>query len=467
MKLTQSVVSTILRMRRLWSVPAAVSVWTALEFSSSSTNAFLLRPPTLLTVSARPRPLFLTSSSSTLSVPQNATLEASASSESILLVPPPPSAISISNADDDDDDAFFRRVRQQWPLKLQYWLRDSGLLRTVVDVLTLVAVVPQVLQQHSEAWLEFLHLSGVTVKSPAATNDSIRSRPVAMKTISYGPSPQQVIHLIQPKDGSRATTKHLVVFVHGGAWGSGFPALYRLVAKPFLKQQSNTKVAIVGYRTYPNANCAQQAQDVAAAVRRLAASSSLDDDDDTNIDGDPQTLRVTLVGHSSGAHICALALLRGLLSSSSSSSSCQHETALFVDQFVRLSGVYEIPAHYQFEKTRGVERISPMSQAAATAAATGSSSLLSQWRQQSPTYLVQQQHDDNDDIRMPPTLLLHGECDSTVPYRSSINFAAALARRGGNRCDLLVLPNVEHAETVVDLMFEGAASQTVWEWMTD
>lgn len=47
-------------------------------------------------------------------------------------------------------------------------------------------------------------------------------------------------------DDRRVTVRGTVFFVHGGAWGSGMPWMYRLVAPTFLRL--NFAVVIVGYR---------------------------------------------------------------------------------------------------------------------------------------------------------------------------------------------------------------------------
>jgi hypothetical protein len=49
---------------------------------------------------------------------------------------------------------------------------------------------------------------------------------------------RQVVQVMHPtvysgKETDLKTANKLVAFVHGGAWGSGFPAMYRLVAKHF------------------------------------------------------------------------------------------------------------------------------------------------------------------------------------------------------------------------------------------
>ena len=375
--------------------------------------------------------------SSFSSLAQNNTTEKS----SIPLSPAP-----INSKDTTD----FQKIRRTLPPRIQHWLRDSGILRWIVDSVGSLLMVREVLRQHPEAVEEFLHLSDAAsltwkltgrrltkqLLQPTAPSNILSLR-IASETISYGASSQQRLQLMKPIGG----TKHdkLVVFVHGGAWGSGFPALYRLSAKPFL--QAGWSVAVIGYRTYPTADCTGQVQDVAKAIERLLSDRCSCYSD------------VTVVGHSSGAHLCALGLVGGIIAPRK------------VDRFVGISGVYDIPSHYQFEKMRGVERLSPLSQAC------GGS--VHQWRQHSPTYMVNQRKQrrsrtGGDLALLPRTLLVHGELDSTVPFSSSENFARALDESShypSNNCDLRILPKVEHAETVLHVMFGGATGDTILDWM--
>jgi acetyl esterase/lipase len=82
-----------------------------------------------------------------------------------------------------------------------------------------------------------------------------------------------VLDLFFPQNSKSTKASHvhprgLLVFVHGGAWGSGLPWMYRLVAKPFLEDLSMA-VAIVGYRSYPDAHAEGQVKDVEQALSHL------------------------------------------------------------------------------------------------------------------------------------------------------------------------------------------------------
>ncbi|GAX26168.1 hypothetical protein FisN_18Hh285 [Fistulifera solaris] len=274
-------------------------------------------------------------------------------------------------------------------------------------------------------------------RSPWDTNDSS----IRFQSVQYGTHRSQRMDLIQsqkPVDYTRP--RKWVVFVHGGAWGSGFPLLYRLVANSFVSQGYD--VAIVGYRTYPDAFVDGQIGDIVQAIQFLRSIETRDDERGDSID-------MTLIGHSSGAHICMLGILQSKIQG--------------IQRFIGISGVYNIPRHYQFESKRGVERISPL------APVCGGN--LSQWKQNSPS--LQRIKPSITRKHLPPILLLHGEIDSTVPYTSSAGLYHSLIQqqqiRGNENqdplIDLKVLKGVEHSETMFHLMFGGVTRDVLMKWI--
>jgi acetyl esterase/lipase len=80
------------------------------------------------------------------------------------------------------------------------------------------------------------------------------------------------------------------------------------------------------------------------------------------------------MGHSSGAHISMLYLIRAYEAGQAPSSR--------VCGYVGLSGVYDITSHFEYESMRGVEVLSPMQAAAGHTVAA--------MRHCSPTLLIQQ-----------------------------------------------------------------------------
>jgi acetyl esterase/lipase len=304
-----------------------------------------------------------------------------------------------------------------------------------------VFAVPSILRVYPSALSEFLTLSDASgwikflPSRLAGTGTTSTSVSVDYSTLSYGKHSSQIVDVMHPVSSGemdRKSANKLVAFVHGGAWGSGFPAMYRLVAKPFLND--GVSVAILGYRTYPTTDVTGQVDDLEQALESLRQEF-------------PHLNDVTLIGHSSGAHISMLGLLSGLLTR--------------VDRFVGLSGVYDIPAHYNFERGRGVDRISPL------APACGGS--LDTWRRNSPTRLVIGYSTKEELDHLPPILICHGGIDTTVSYSSSVDLVDALHSASDilrNTCSLRLLPHVGHAETAIHLMFGGETQDVIVDWMS-
>eukprot|EP00977_Amphora_coffeiformis_P004971 scaffold1060_cov196-Amphora_coffeaeformis.AAC.3 len=362
------------------------------------------------------------------------------------------------------EDDFFRSLRQKTPPKFQYFLRDSGLLRFLVDTLTWTTAVPAMVREYPQAVGRFLQLSGfpqplvslvqllLLVNNVDIGNDGSSSasqkvdpqvvgndKEVDFTNIRYGRHPRQsidVMKLVPESSPSSSTASTLLLFVHGGAWGSGSKEVYRLMAAPFLER--DTTIAVLGYRTYPDGYVQDQVDDVVEAFRTLKAGGLIG-----------TTTRFNLMGHSSGAHLSAMALLS------------DRELREATKCFVSLSGVYDIPSHYQYERLRGVERVSPM----AVACAGPSVSLLQAWKRQSPTRVAQ------SDVQLesfPDTLVYHGEKDTTVPTESASRFAESLQnalKASTTAIVLAIQPEVGHVDVMTQLMFGGISRDIVLNWM--
>lgn len=89
----------------------------------------------------------------------------------------------------------------------------------------------------------------------------------------------------------------LVVFVHGGGWKRGDKHSETGAYKPGHYLQQGYAFASINYRLGPQATVEQQAGDVASAIAYLAKNAS-----QLGIDKN----RIVLMGHSAGAHLCAL-----------------------------------------------------------------------------------------------------------------------------------------------------------------
>ncbi|CAM9204143.1 unnamed protein product [Ectocarpus sp. 12 AP-2014] len=205
----------------------------------------------------------------------------------------------------------------------------------------------------------------------------------------YGGHSRQVIEVVHPvrdDDPARSAVgdderPKLIVFVHGGAWGSGSTWMYRLMVDrlshshhPRLRSYS---VASVGYRVHPDADTDGQVNDLAEAMRWISRNTGT-----MGFDRDPE---VYLMGHSSGAHIGMLYLVQqaekkgktetedaaranaptGLPNMPGSGDHGSVDNIgdgdvigedvgrqLEVEGFIGLSGVYDVHRHYLYESWR-------------------------------------------------------------------------------------------------------------------
>jgi len=290
-----------------------------------------------------------------------------------------------------------------------------------------------------------------------------------------------------------------IFFVHGGAWGAGCPWMYRLIAPAFLSR--GFAVAIVGYRTYPDAKCVvrDQVGDIKDAWNALRDElkfliTPIDD-------GDKEMGWVgnVVMGHSSGAHISLVMIvdmIGEMMASHSSQSNDNNGAAVeklqgvnggidsttnkdkgskpasypwHPDYYIGLSGPYDISHHYDYEAGRGVEQISPMKPICGFTRenfdkASPAKRLLA--------YLAQfpgHPTDDGNAVALqylaPKILLTHGIEDGTVPFTATSDAARQLRSCGLEDCHDVYLEKTGHQDVVMHFMLGGMAQELVWEFL--
>ena len=218
------------------------------------------------------------------------------------------------------------------------------------------------------------------------------------RRVRYGPGEKQVVELFDAGGPAGAAgARGTLVFVHGGAWGCGRPRYYRSIV-PKLRD-AGVAVALVGYETFPRAGMDAQASMVDAA---LAATLPL-----------CGAAPVYLCGHSSGAHLVCLLLLRRALRGDPAPPR--------VEGAVLLNGVYCIASHFEYERARGVHELSPMARAAGGAA---------NFPRVSPLHLARRRLTEAAAAALPPFCFVHGADDAAVPFTSSLAMHDALLARG-------------------------------------
>lgn len=306
-------------------------------------------------------------------------------------------------------------------------LRDSGGFRAIADGIV-TASIPSLGIMSPSAAIQFFKLTS------------------QCRRINYGPHPKHVVDMFLP---SQNEPKGLVFFVHGGAWGSGLPWMYRLTSLPFL--EIGLAVAVVGYRVYPETDVEGQVSDLELAAceieRRfphLYKSSEFG---------------IIVIGHSSGAHIA----LNWIIDRASLIKNGNTQLPIACSTFIGISGPYDISHHFDYEAARGVEELSPMK------AACGFS--RDAFRDNSPAFrllsLLISINESQEDLNelLPKILLVHGIEDGTVPFTATAEAARIIKACGVSRCSELYLTKTGHEQAVMELMLGGKTRDQILKWL--
>ncbi len=232
--------------------------------------------------------------------------------------------------------------------------------------------------------------------------DEVRSRWEHELDLSYGPSGYQRLDLYVPAARSKDTAGWpILLFLHGGGFREGDPALYGYLAEPFLER--GIAFASVGYRLTPEAYLPETFTDVEDAL--LWATANLPG---RGID----VGRLALSGHSAGAILTAhLAVRDDWLAA----------RALPVDLIkaaIPVSGVYDFTG-----ATERREFFTPDSDRAAA----------------SPLLCIS---------RTPPRMLVaYGSDENQPTYGSDSQRLVDNVRAHGGSAELLELDGMTHADT--------------------
>ena len=389
-------------------------------------------------------------------------------------------------------DQLIRFIGRILPLEWQHRHRDNGNFRTVADGLVKLTC-PMIGLGSFRLTREFLNLSSRKRRRRIRYGDHHCMQYIDLFLPTQNDTMQQ-----QQQQQNKVPVRGTLFFVHGGAWGAGHPWMYRLVAPAFL--QRNFAVAIVGYRTYPDAtNINDQVDDIRLAFDKLddvlnecVVPVADDDAMDREKVADGWVGNI-IMGHSSGAHI-ALLLLVDILGERMKSSSSQTTASTtrkennrypwsLPDYFVGLSGPYDISNHFDFEAGRGVEQISPMKPICGHSRegfdrASPAKRLLSKlawFREQGDDDVESSSPYSNSSTRMqmptmqqitPPMLLVHGIEDAVVPFTATSDAARILKSCGLTDCHEIYLEKTEHQDVIMHFMMGGAAMDAVFDWLS-
>ncbi len=294
-------------------------------------------------------------------------------------------------------------------------------------------------------------------------SDDGRLNVYLVKDQRYGAAPRNVLDVYRRRGARRSVAQvgpsgdsqldevvdkphPVVLFVHGGVWSTGSKWHYARMASRLAEEGITTCVA--EYSLYPTCTSERMVEEVGQAldwaVEHCAAAKSQD---------------VVLVGHSAGAHLCAMLLLdRARASAGSAPGSMgwsSHPTSYVPSRFVGMAGVYDIARHYEYEKRRNVHHVSTMRRAVG-----GPESFADQ----SPAVVLGSA--DVDVQRLPSIHLMASRGDVTVPSIESEDLHALLRSHGCPDVSLSLYEDVGHGDFVVEWRPRGASDDSGIEQYT-
>jgi len=238
----------------------------------------------------------------------------------------------------------------------------------------------------------------------ASRSRAMSQRATIRADIAYGTRPREVLDLVFPDKLAEGAPLH--VFVHGGYWRSGEKADYRLVAEPVLA--AGGIAALIEYDLMPGQRLpvlVDQARRAVLWLQDKAPSFGAD------------AARITVSGHSAGAHLASYLAARG------------HREAAApilpdIKAMLLLSGIYDladIPDSFLRDEAQMTTE-----EAAA-------------WSPLSSSHLLG-----------PNRILAFGE-DETRPFHDQANALHRRLTTEGLSAELLAVPKANHMNVVLDL----------------
>ena len=258
-------------------------------------------------------------------------------------------------------------------------------------------------------------------------------------------------------DKSPATAKPVCIFLTGGAWIIGYKAWGTLLARTLVP--FGILLVIPDYRNFPQTDLEGMLDDVDCAIAWTLENIA-------EYGGDPT--KVVLAGQSAGAHLGACILLQKAQleqvppstpvnkKNNTSTNADPNSTswqATDIKGFIATSGPYNLVAMKDILHNHGLDK------------SIVSAMFCHDAARYSPSVTLQTICHDNGVLQtrvqqqFPPTCVIHGEVDKTVPYSISVEFYEALkklhASNNSQSVEFKLYPSWSHTDPILEAPFAG------------
>jgi prenylcysteine alpha-carboxyl methylesterase len=324
----------------------------------------------------------------------------------------------------------------------------------------------------------------VLLLSPALINMAYRyfKSPNIIRDVRYGPHARNFLDIYVPpyQHGRRKGARYPVaIFFTGGAWTIGYKGWSGLFSDAFMEE--GILYVTPDYRNFPQGYGNEMAEDVERAIAWVLQNIEL-------YGGDPEN--VTVVGQSAGAHLSSFVLVRKATEElearlrgeseaqrrkteaesrgdeeivkpmrevrevnveeiEDGSGKAKWSTAQ-IKKYIGVSGPYDLAGYVGYLHSRGLPNYMLYS------------IFQGELSRYSPTKIVQDLHkkyklvDASGGIRLPfpPTVLVHGTADVTMPSKASEEFGKALEEIGV-KVEVKLHLGKTHTDCIMEDIFLG------------
>ena len=293
----------------------------------------------------------------------------------------------------------------------------------------------------------------------------VTSDRVALPYISHDDPKRTSRHYLDIYGSTTTTTttttgKPVVLFLTGGAWIIGYKAWGTLLARTLVP--FGILVVIPDYRNFPQTDVQGMVDDADHAVEWTLQHIA-------EYGGDPT--KVVLAGQSAGAQLGACLLLKKAQLEAPTGTDNERNTstnnttswhALDIKGFIATSGPYDLVAMRDILHTHGLDK------------SIVSAMFCNDVARYSPTLTVRDLLSGDKDqdrqrvqLHFPPTCVIHGQVDKTVPFQISVDFYEALKQlqqsqpppqqqsQSQQYLEFKLYPSWSHTDPILEAPFAG------------